>query len=130
MPKATLTLDDGTVVQLESTDEGIAKILSGYNAGFTKQTGKPKRRVKGGKGTGKVGGKKTPAKTGLQPRIEELTRASFFKSPRPVPDVVAELLKKGFKHKVQPVSTALIRQVRKGNLDRQHDGKQWTYFEP
>jgi len=126
--KATLTLADGAVVDFESTDEGIAKILALYNSTLQQPAGKKRGKVK--RVAGKQGVKKPQAKEGLQTRTEELITAGFFKAAKTPPQVAAQLLTKGFKHSSSTVSTVLIRLVKAGRLDRHwnDETKRWNYI--
>lgn len=124
MAKATLTLSDGTVVELNSTDEGIAKILSQYNASLA-EPAKPKTTKK--KAKAKKGTKKAVA-AGLKQRLEAMIAAGSFKTGKKVKDVQTMLATKGFTHSTQTISTQLIRFVRDGTLDRRKEGGSWEYF--
>lgn len=123
MAKATLTLSDGTVVELDSTDQGIAKILSQYNASLTlpdaKKTTKKRKAKKGSK---------KAVTAGLKERLEAMIADGSFKEGRQVKDVKAMLATKGFTHSTQTISTQLIRFVRDGLLDRRKPDGRWEYF--
>jgi len=130
MATGSLTLTDGTLVEIKGTEEGVAKILALYNASLhpTAVTRKKRGKVAGGKG--KQGANKPQPKEGLQTRVEELIGAGFFKQAKTPLDVVAKLLTKGFKHSRPTVSTALIRLVKTGKLDRHwnDETKRWNYI--
>ena len=123
MAKATLTLSDGTVVELESTDQGIAKILSQYNASrIDPIVGKATKKRKPKKGAKKA------TVTGLKERLETRITDGAFKDAKQVKDVQAMLATGGFTHSPQTISTQLIRFVRDGVLDRRKEGGRWEYF--
>lgn len=128
MAKATLVLPDGATVALESSDEGIAKILSIYGASISQpitETGTKRKSRK--KKTGKGGAKRVRA-TGLKSRLEDLIADGFFKTKKLAREARDALVTKGFSHSPQTVSTELIRLVRSGKLDREKKGRVWVYF--
>lgn len=129
MAKATLTLQDGTVVALDSTDEGIAKILSLYGASLDQPAAKKDTPSKTSKKTPKKTTKKTPA-AGLKARMEDLIEDGFFDDPKQPPDVEAALATQAFKATHKAIGTQLARFAKSKVLARvkDKDNGRWAYY--
>jgi len=129
MPKAELTLPNGTKVTIDGTTEEVSVLLAIYGGGHTplhqapaKKPSKPRPRA--GASSSR---EKKPKKNGVQDHIQELRGEGFFKSKRTIGDVRQELETNGHIYPVTSLSGPLLGLVRSRDLGRVKEDKVWKY---
>jgi hypothetical protein len=123
---ASLTLPDGTKVNIEGTADEVANLLAKFS-----QPAPPSRVSTAGEESarrprrGKPSGTKT--KSGPVGNVLRLRDEGFFKTRRSLPDIQRKLEEDGHIYAQSSLSPTLIRLTRKRELRRIKDKKGWVY---
>jgi hypothetical protein len=124
VPKANLTLPDGTTVTIDGTAEEVAALLarfSGPPGGRRAHKGATKPKPRAASARGKT------ARKGPQVLIHDLASANWFKSKRTIGDVKKKLEEDGHIYPLYSLSTPLLRLTRSKVLRRIRDKQGWVY---
>lgn len=122
MPKARISLDNGTQVVIEGSSEELARILSLVG---NRQTGLTSFQKNG---TSRPSGKVAAAKRrGPRILIRQLIDDKFFDSPRKLREVRDKFQEMGYHYPVTSISPALTTLIRLRVLRRLKSGKVWSY---
>lgn len=114
MPKAQVTLPDGTIIKLDGTAEEISSMLEKIK----------KKRPQGAK---TLDEEKTEGPKQLIDLIESLISDNYFRTPRDLGSIKSVLAEMGHHYPVTTLSGAMLRQVRKRNLRRLKKDNRWYY---
>ena len=124
VPKANLTLPDGTTVTIDGTTEEVAALLAKI-AGPAPQV---KTRAGGNKRKSDPASKRArTARKGPRTLINALATANWFTSKRTIGDVQKKLEEDGHIYALSSLSPALLRLTRAKVLRRIKDKDGWVY---
>lgn len=121
MPDASLTLPNGTKINIQGSEEEIARIvkrISGYDTG-TEGPVRPKKSPSDSQ----------PAASGPTGHIRELVDEGFFKQKRSIGDVRKALEAKGHIYARTSLSPVLVRLTRLRLLRRLKEEGAWNYVD-
>jgi hypothetical protein len=121
MAKASLTLPNGTVVEVNGSPEEIAKLMELYS-GAKSDNNRHIRTKNAAKKGSNINLKKGPFNF-----IQELKNDGFFKEKRSLQQVQKKLEEKGHIYAMTSMSAPLLRLVRKKILGRVQDKGIWCY---
>jgi hypothetical protein len=130
MPKASLTLPSGHLVQLDGTPEEIAELLSLYAArspSVLQHDMAPPRRAVGP--VSAAGKQPKPPKLGPKAHLMALCEAGYFNEKRTLIAVQEKLEEQGLFYPQSSLSTPLIRLVRSHVLRRIKENGTWVYIQ-
>lgn len=116
MPKAHLTMKDGTKLLIEGTQDEIVTLLERLQG--TPIDDQPKGVPT--RARGKV--KSTPSSV-----ISELIESGFFKKPKELSAIKDALEEQGHFYPTTTLSPTVLRLVKKKELRRIKDNKRWKY---
>lgn len=127
MATASVTLSNGTKVNIEGNADEVATLLAKFaisipdnNTATAQRTGRNRTRRKGQKGR--------PRREGPQTLIDQLAQEKFFKTKRTIGDVQKKLEEKGHIYSQQNLSGPLLRLTRDKHLLRRIKEKDgWVY---
>ncbi|WP_372522200.1 hypothetical protein [Sulfuricaulis sp.] len=114
MATANLDLPNGTKVRIEGTPEEINRIIQYYGHSGNKKESEPMRPA-------------VRQSHGAMQHLRELIHENFFKEKRLLSDVQAKLEELGCIYPQTHISTPLRRLVRKKELRRIRESKNWVY---
>lgn len=125
MPKANLTLPDGTLVSIDGSTEEVAKLLQNFSgSGGVSRSGRrrsaPRTAATSGKGKARPRG-------GPTTYILELREEGYFKTKRFLNEVQQKLEEKGHIYARTTLSPTLLNLVKRRELRRIKDKKGWAY---
>lgn len=126
MAKATLTLANGTKVQIEGTADDVAMLLAKYSGALPTGQGaraKPRRKRRP-KGTST---QKKPKRQGPVGLITGLAQGDFFKTRKHLPDIQKKLAENGHIYAQSSLSPAVLTLTQRKVLRRLKEKKGWAY---
>ncbi len=115
MAKAQVTTSGGITVKIEGTPQEILLVVQDLE----KQEAKPSKT--------RVEKKASPGRKTLANLLDSLAHDGFFRQPRDLGAVKAELEARGHHYPVTTLSGAVLREVRKRNLRRLKKNDRWFY---
>lgn len=126
MTKATLTLPNGAIVQIEGSPEEVKALLGLYTGSDVSSRGSrkhsPRRKRTNGSGIKKV------KKAGPVDLIRELISKDYFKGQkRSLSDIQQKLEEEGHLYAQTSLSTPMTRLTRSRALRRIKEEKGWMY---
>lgn len=129
LAKATIRLPNGTVVQIDGTQEEVQHIIAFYGQTVSEQktasvAQKKKNTVKR-KHSGGAGVRRNA--TGPTKLITELRDSGYFKERRTLSDIQKKLEEKGFIYATTSLSPALTQLTKRGDLRRVKEQGVWKY---
>ena len=125
MPKATIRTKSGTEIIIESDKETINEIVTTIQRReemrdrFREEFQKRRNEV--------VHGKQKPLSA--TDMILRLKHKGYFKEKRALGEIQRELEKHGYIYPQSTLSAVILRLLRKGELGRVRDEKQWRYVQ-
>lgn len=130
MPKANLTLPDGTKVTIEGDPEEVARLLQ-MVSGSSEKTRQPRQTTKATRGkrtkTQKPKGRGEREAAGPLAYIRQIKKEGFFKQKRTLSDVQKTLETRGYIYPVTSLSGPLLSLVRSRELGRLKEEGVWKY---
>lgn len=112
MAKATMTLEGGTTVVIEGSQDEVATLLGRFQ-------GRPQSQP--------AGGVARKTKVGPMNLLLELIADGFFREPKELGAVRAALAGKGHIYPVTSISPLMVRLVRRRELRRLKERNRWMY---
>lgn len=125
MPKANLTLPDGTVVTIDGSTQEVAKLLRTFSSTdrFSRE-----KRSRSSRGKREPSAKATPRKRqGPTAYVLELRDEGFFKGKRYLNEIQKKLEERGHIYARTTLSPVLLGLVKKRELRRIKEKKGWAY---
>jgi ribosome-binding protein aMBF1 (putative translation factor) len=132
VPKALLTLPDGTKVTVEGSTEEIARVLASFGTRSNEATPNPPRRTsKKGKRQARASDPSAVRRNkGPRDYIRELVGENYFESKRGLGDVQKKLEERAHIYPITTLSPTMFRLVRSKELRRIKEGGSWKYVNP
>lgn len=125
MPRAKLTLPDGTVVSIDGSTEEVGKLLETFSpSGDTARTGS-RRSAPGQKKTASRAKARPPS--GPTGYLLELRDEGYFKTKRFLNEVQKKLEERGHIYARTTLAPTLLKLVKKRELRRIKEKKGWAY---
>ncbi len=125
MPKANLTLPDGTVVTIDGSTEEVAKLLQTFSSSRHAPAAKSRRSTGGRRATS---AKSTARKRqGPTTYLLELRDEGFFKTKRFLNEIQKKLEERGHIYARTTLSPTLLQLVKKRELRRLKEKRGWAY---
>ena len=119
MAKATMTMESGTRVVVEGSQEEVAVLLARFEAG--------ERSVGRSSSPRSDGRRQTKSKPTLMGMLSELIDVGFFEERRALGAVKNALEEKGHCYPVTTLSPIMLRLVRRRELRRVREKNRWLY---
>jgi hypothetical protein len=121
MAKASITLPDGTAVNIEGSPEEIARVMQLYGPTHVREEKSPTRKKKG-RPT-----EKPKVKEGPRFYVAELLEQGFFKEKRSIIDLQRKLEEEGHIYAQTSLSAPLLHYLKAKRLRRVKEEDIWLY---
>ena len=119
MPKANFTFPNGATVNIQGSDEEIARIIKQISGTTTTEPKKLKERKKNRS--------EKPTSSGPLGHVRDLAQEGFFAQKRSLGDVQKALEERGHIYAVTSISPTLVRLTRSRTLRRIKVEGNWNY---
>jgi hypothetical protein len=125
--KASLSLPNGTTVQIEGTSDEVAKLLDRFSEGDGNAPGGGPRPKPSRKKPRNVHGSNRTKRTGPVGLIKDLAKEGFFKTRKRLGEIQKKLEEHGHIYAQTSLSPAVLSLTKQKVLRRLNEGKGWAY---
>lgn len=120
MAKVYITTKEGTKIIIEGTPKEVAFVAARLREGVLSLVSSERKTVSKQKGKDKA--KATPVNL-----IANLIDGGFFGKPKELSAIKLALEEQGYHYPITSLSSAVLRLVRRGQLQRKKEKKHWLY---